>query len=114
MSEMPELWYSPSVAKAAKSVDPCAGMIWRHETGRGYVCPRDLPADAVRVFVESDPAPIDWPARFRAAAEAVEANGRWPITAQHFDDVADRLESGLLPPHLVEAIGRALLGQEEK
>jgi hypothetical protein len=52
---------------------------------------------------QPDPAPVDWPARFRAAAEAAPGD-------THLADVANDLER--LPPHVVKAIGRALLGED--
>jgi hypothetical protein len=64
------------------------------ESGKAFRAPLD------------DPAPIDWPARFRAAADAVEGECTpawyWLFSLathlQHADE-----------PHVVEAIGRALL-----
>lgn len=54
---------------------------------------------------EQPPAPVDWPARFRAAADAAEAelSGGPPFHA-----TAAWLEDA--PEYVVEAIGRALLG----
>jgi hypothetical protein len=49
--------------------------------------------------------PVDWPARFRAAAEAADGTylgGQLQVSAHY-------LESA--PPAVVEAIGRALLGE---
>lgn len=56
---------------------------------------------------ETEPAPVDWPARFRAAGDAA-GSGYW----DEFYNLADSLE-GLAPhrPDLVEAIGRALIGE---
>jgi hypothetical protein len=63
---------------------------------------------ADEVFV----APIDWPARFRAAAEVAEA-ADFPGTARDLERIAEQLRSlGFSWPHVVEAIGRALLGEK--
>jgi hypothetical protein len=50
------------------------------------------------------PAPADWPARFRKAADVAPVG-----TAQELRLIAARLERQR--PDLVEAIGRALLGE---
>jgi hypothetical protein len=52
-------------------------------------------------------APIDWPARFRAAAEVADSNG-WYLTADTLRNISKSTR-----PDVVEAIGRALLGQAE-
>lgn len=53
--------------------------------------------------------PVDWPARFRAAADVAEKadheGASWLLG--EFADMATED----LPPHVVEAIGRALLGE---
>jgi hypothetical protein len=54
------------------------------------------------------PAPVDWPLRFRAAADAAGQAGR--------DDAYGNLQRCSYwleeaPPHVVEAIGWALLGE---
>lgn len=58
---------------------------------------------------EDQPAPIDWPDRFRTAADVAEGEFEIDATAV-LDDVAWRLER--MPLHVVEAIGRALLGED--
>lgn len=56
--------------------------------------------------------PIDWPARFRAAAEVAEGMGWIAHASDHLYALARHAKSGALAPHVVEAIGRALLGQD--
>lgn len=56
-----------------------------------------------------DPVPIDWPARFRAAAE-VAAGAGWNGTAANIRDLAHR-HADEDRRRVVEAIGRALLGE---
>jgi hypothetical protein len=107
MSELPEIWWSPSRAAENKGVSPYAGMLWRYESGRGYITPPNLPADAVRVTFKHDPAPIDWPARFRAAASVAEQLGRPEVEVAMLLVVAAWARSA--PSDVVEAIGRALL-----
>ena len=55
---------------------------------------------------EPEPAPIDWRARWEAAA--LEAHNQMEF------EVGDVLEqiADQVPPHKLEAIGRALLGEE--
>jgi hypothetical protein len=104
MSEFPEVWWSPSVAAESPAGMAYGGMLWRYESGRGYVTPPGLPADAVRVTVERPTAPIDWPARFRAAAEVA--------AGMYLGGLLLALSKELeLCPDKVEAIGRALLGE---
>lgn len=57
---------------------------------------------------------IDWPARFRAAADAVDAAKLDELDGFNLRMSALWLESPDLPRHVVEAIGRALLGQGEQ
>ena len=65
-------------------------------------------AEAIEREHEQQSAPIDWPARFRAAAEVAEREGQ--INARRaLSGVADWLD--YLPPHVVEAIERALMGE---
>lgn len=54
------------------------------------------------------PAWVDWPARFRAAADAADEHGR-PSVAQHFRWLAAAIEHP--PPDVAEAIERALRGE---
>jgi hypothetical protein len=57
-------------------------------------------------------APVNWPARFRRAAEAAEG-ADFPGTARDLERIAEQLLSlGISWPHVVAAIGRALLGEE--
>ena len=58
---------------------------------------------------EQRAAPIDWPARFRAAAEAAHHMGEHDLGGRL--SVAARELDGPVPPRVVEAIGRALLGE---
>lgn len=51
-------------------------------------------------------APIDWPARLRAAAEVADGETQLMLAS-----LARRLERY---PYAVEAIGRALLGEEDR
>lgn len=53
------------------------------------------------------PLPVDWLARFRAAAEVAG-----PTFWDAFNDLANDMERRM-PSRQVEAIGRALLGEEE-
>jgi hypothetical protein len=55
--------------------------------------------------------PVDWPARFRAAAEVAERMSPFGIS-DTLDGLADALDSGAFSPDVVEAIGRALLGKQ--
>ncbi|HTF49500.1 MAG TPA: hypothetical protein VK735_18815 [Pseudonocardia sp.] len=66
------------------------------------------PADGDRSYEWSlnQPAPIDWPARFRKAADVAEREGAYGI-ADHLRRGADEL-----PPAVVEAIGRELSGKD--
>lgn len=50
---------------------------------------------------------VDWPARFRAAADVADTLG-CEGTASDFRDIAECMSQ-----HVVEAIGRALLGEEQ-
>lgn len=59
-------------------------------------------------MADGPPAPIDWPARFRAAAEAARREG-FDVLAAHLGEASDHLRL----PCRVEAVGRALLGQNE-
>lgn len=52
-------------------------------------------------------ASVDWPARFRAAADAA-GGGR---VAYDLRGLASWIETGAANPDVVEAIGRALLGE---
>jgi hypothetical protein len=60
---------------------------------------------------EHVPVPVDWPARFRKAADVIEHDD-WIephyTIASTFEDLARWIER--LPPHVVEAIGRELGG----
>jgi hypothetical protein len=88
-------------------------------TGHGHVFPRPDRArarcggprlcDQCRADESRKTAPVDWPARFRAAAEAVEGFGAVPVRVA-LRVLAKDLEH--TPPHVVEAIGRALLGED--
>lgn len=53
----------------------------------------------------AEPAPVDWPARFRAAADAAEKAGYLPAAAQL------REVSNSVALDVVGGIGRALLGE---
>jgi hypothetical protein len=56
------------------------------------------------------PAPIDWPARFRAAADVAEMRaGRRTAAYYGLNDLAKWCVTQ--PPDVVEAIGRALLSE---
>lgn len=63
----------------------------------------------LRHVIDTPDAPVDWPARFRAAAKEAACRhiGRW--LSRDLLTAADRLDQ--LPPDVVEAIGRALLGE---
>lgn len=63
---------------------------------RGYLADQWLRVDP------QDPAEIDWPARFRAAADVADGETQLLLTR-----LVTRLERY---PHKLEAIGRALLG----
>jgi hypothetical protein len=73
------------------------------------ICPCGIPTP--HAHPAPNPAPVDWPARFRAAAEVAERHG--------FIDVSDRIvdfvewaELDQAPVrYAVEAIERALLGE---
>jgi hypothetical protein len=54
------------------------------------------------------PAPIDWPARFRCAAEVAQGWG-WTQVRHELSQIAGWMEH--LHPDVVEAIGRAMLGE---
>lgn len=59
------------------------------------------------------PAAVDWPARFRAAAEVARLS-EFPGTARDFESLAEQLRSiGISWPDAVEAIRRALLGEQQ-
>lgn len=58
----------------------------------------------------ADPAPVDWSARFRAAADAAEAAGLPP--SQYLRGLAVLLNAW--PSHVVEVIERALLGGSDE
>jgi hypothetical protein len=64
----------------------------------------------VRAEVSDERPPIDWPARFRAAAEVAERDG-WGNYAALFSHLAGEAPKCEVPPEVVEAIGRALLGE---
>ena len=56
---------------------------------------------------------VDWPARFRAAERVAEA-AEFPGTARDLDSLAEQFRSLAISwPHVIEAIGRALLGEGE-
>jgi hypothetical protein len=62
----------------------------------------------------ADQGEVDWPARFRVAADAADgSSASW--VADDLRALADRLADPLTPSHAVEAIGRALVegGAEE-
>lgn len=67
----------------------------------------DMAADAD--IYDEPPVPIDWPARFRAAAEAAAHLGHGS-TASSLVDVAEDFDD-YLPKPVREAIGGALLGE---
>jgi hypothetical protein len=71
-----------------------------------YVIEADL--ERLRAIERRAKAPIDWPARFRAAAEVAEGLHRssWAV---RFRDLAEAVESE--DWDAVEAVGRALLGE---
>jgi hypothetical protein len=59
-------------------------------------------------------ASVDWPARFRAAAQGADRKGAYG-TADHLRRVADDLtHRHAYSPAVVEAIGRGLLGETGK
>ena len=53
-----------------------------------------------------DPATIDWSTRFRAAADEADRFGRHHLAGELREFAVHA------PPYVVEAIGRALLGEE--
>jgi hypothetical protein len=67
------------------------------------------PADGDRSYERwlNQAALIDWPARFRAAAEVAAREG-WSNTALTLRGLA---QNDQVHPDVVEAIGRALLGE---
>lgn len=76
--------------------------------------PTCLPGDERRAIVRQIlglatplPAPIDWPAQFRAAAEVADGLHAGNLLFATGDELA------CLPTETVEAIGRALLGEAE-
>jgi hypothetical protein len=71
----------------------------RARCGGTQLC-RQCQADAAR-----KDAPVDWPARFRKAADVAEREG-FSETAGQIRNAAEYLET--VPPHVVEAIGEAL------
>jgi len=73
----------------------------RHETATGqwFYAPVDVPA------------PVDWPARLRKAADVAD-RASWIGIGADLRDLAFRIEVRHVPPHVVEAIGRALTGDE--
>lgn len=54
---------------------------------------------------------VDWPTRFRAAADAAERHG-WVSSARDLRNLANDLSPGEMPSFLSAAIGRALLGED--
>lgn len=75
----------------------------------------DMPERYSRVWPGSPAAReaaarVDWPARFRAAAEAAD-NAKWVTSARDLRNIARDLD-GDMPAGLTEAIGRALLGED--
>ena len=75
---------------------------WCHDC-REWCYPSD-PCVRCKPFV-----PVDWPARFRAAANAAKGeDGNWAYCALR--DLEEAAPS--MSPHAVEAIGRALMGGE--
>jgi hypothetical protein len=58
------------------------------------------------------PAPVDLAGRFRAAADAAE-KAAYRTTARRLRAIAEQIEASDMPAHVVEAIGRALLGGGE-
>jgi hypothetical protein len=61
-----------------------------------------------RTYVVGDPAPIDWPDRFRKAA-VVAMDGGFQGLPYHLAGAADALKGAT--PAVVEAIERPLLGE---
>lgn len=56
------------------------------------------------------PAPINWPDRFRRAAEVLRQDG-WGNYAALFSHLADGTPKCEVPADVVAAVGRALLGE---
>lgn len=60
-------------------------------------------------YDDENDAPVDWPDRCERAAEAAERQAGRKVAAYYgFNDLAAWLRHQ--PPHVVEAIGRALMG----
>ena len=74
--------------------------------------PTDAEFDRLRRDVAScrgaGPAPVDWPARFHAAADAAKADS----DVAHALYLVAAAHLSAAPPHVVDAIGRALLTGE--
>lgn len=91
-----------------------------HDPRRAMTAPeifaklREEAADPAAREISSEA--VDWPARLRAAAEAIDQidPGTWSEheIACALRDVAQRIEQGRVGPYAVQAIGRALLGED--
>jgi hypothetical protein len=102
VDEPPSVWWSPSTGLV---------QYWNQESEHWIVMPgADLPGDAVRLVPMQDPAPIDWPARFRRAAEVMRAQD-WDDMETRLRAVADEMERWMDSDEIA-AVGRALLGEE--
>lgn len=82
---MPELYGMPERYSRISPRDPAA---------------REIPSAAV-----------DWPARFRAAADAAQSEG-WVTSARDLRNLGHDLSPGEMPRDLIKAIGRVLLGED--
>lgn len=74
---------------------------------------RHAEAELEAAWFNGGPLPVDWPTRFHKAADVAEKAGWAHSYANLFRNIASWLERDVAPD-VVEAIGRALLGQEEK
>jgi hypothetical protein len=77
---------------------------WQGSSNEG-LAPTRTQCGVLADEVERQRAPIDWPPRFRAAADAARAAG-YVDAAEHF-----RALSNNVALDVVEAIGRALRGE---
>lgn len=69
---------------------------------------RAAEAELEAAWFNGGPLPVDWPARLRAAAEVAAGT----YVGDHLRAIAGLLVEIELPPDVVAAVGRALLGEE--
>lgn len=112
---MSELRVSRDLLESFLDTDPC----WFDHNGgcqaHGYLsleAGEGCPQRELKTLLCADQAPVNWPARFRAAADVIEERG-WLSFAESFREFAQRIENDY-QQRMSHAIGRILLGETNR